>query len=120
MKPSNVQNYRPLRSDEGAVLNKQENLASFCQSTTIDSNSIHYNRLSTPVTALKTRGLHIDGARALGAHNVPISLIAQGKMWDLVDAKVRMVRPMAPSRKFPQKSSPVRHARALTVARTQQ
>src|SRR5262245_2877626 len=104
-------------------LNKQENLALFCQCTTMDSNIIYYNRstrLSTAVRALKTRGLHIDGATAHGAHNVPISLIARGKMWDLVDAKVRMVRPMAPSRKFPQKSSPVRHARAITVARTQQ
>src|SRR5262249_25201502 len=94
-------------------LNKQENLASFCQSTTVDSSAIYYNlvrhALSTPVRALKTRGLHIDGARALGAHNVPISLIAQGKMWH-----------RALSMRCPQKSPPVRHARAITVARTQQ
>jgi hypothetical protein len=50
-------------------------------------------RLRSLVRALKTRGLHIYDARALGAHNVPISLIARGQMWHLVDAKIRMVCP---------------------------
>jgi hypothetical protein len=107
MKPSNVQNYRPLRSKRDSAhvgLNKQGNLASFCQCTTVDCNFPYCNyearaRLSTPVRALKTRGLHIDGARAHGAHNVPISLIAGGKMWHLVDVKVRIgpIVALAPS-----------------------
>jgi hypothetical protein len=47
MKPSNVQNYRPLRSEKDSAhvgLNKQENLASFCQVTTIGRNIICYNQ----------------------------------------------------------------------------
>jgi NAD dependent epimerase/dehydratase family len=63
--------------------------------------------VSSPGRAL--RGLHIDGARAHGAHNAPISLIAEGKMWHRVL-----------SMRCPQKSPPVRHARAIAVARTQQ
>jgi hypothetical protein len=108
-------------------LDKQENLASFCQDTTWECDvrqlqPTDFRTFSILVRALKTRGLHTDGARALGAHNVPISLVAQGKTWHLVDVKVRMVSivPLASSRKVPQKSSPVRHVRAITVARTQQ
>jgi hypothetical protein len=88
-------------------LKSRVNLASFCQSTTLDSN---HNRLQPPprdslpcgllsrathISRESTRGLHIYDPRALGAHNVPISLIARGRVCRLVDAKIQMVCPIA-------------------------
>src|SRR5262249_35519615 len=75
-------------------------------------NNLHTNVSKRGImrrAELKTLGLHIDGARALGAHNAPISSIARSKMWHRVL-----------SMRCPQKSPPVPHARAITVARTQQ